>query len=51
MVYRLLEPLTEDEAFALGLCLPEAEERARQFGISEPFGTAVAKIERAVGAR
>ena len=51
LIYRLLEPLTEDEAFALGLCLPEAEARADQFGVGEAFRSAAAKIERAVGTR
>lgn len=51
MVYRLLDPLTDEEAFALGLCLPEAEKYAKLFGVSDSFATAVAKVERAVGAR
>ena len=51
LVYRLMEPLTEDEAFALGLCLPEAEARADQLGVGEAFRSAAAKIERAVGTR
>lgn len=51
LIYRLMEPLTEDEAFALGLCLPEAEARADQFGVGEAFRSAAAKVERAVGTR
>ena len=51
LIYRLLEPLTEDEAFAIGLCLPEAEARADQFGVGDAFRSAIAKVERSVGTR
>ena len=49
--YRLLQPLTEDEAFALGLCLPNAERQAVAFGCLEAFRSGFEKIEQAIAAR
>ncbi len=51
VTYRLMEPLTEDEAFALGLSLPDAERHADALGYLAPFRSAVAKIERAISLR
>lgn len=51
ITYRLMEPFTEDEAAAWGLCADAMKGAAREWDVETALVSAVAKVDRAIGAR